>query len=89
MPCVSIVSYLLLLNRSPTSSFTPFRGLQQSNPLSPYLFFLCVEGLSSLIRHAGAHDVNYMALSYQIQLHQLVIYSLLMIVCFLEESQFK
>lgn len=52
MFCVSIVSYSMLINGQPRETFRPERGLRQGDPLSPYLYLLCVERLSSLINLA-------------------------------------
>ena len=50
MAIVHTAKYLVLINGEPKGYISPSRGLKQRDPLSPYLFLLCAEGLSSLIR---------------------------------------
>lgn len=49
MLCVKIVSYSVSFNGVQIGPITPISGLLQGDPLSPYLFLLCVEGLSWLL----------------------------------------
>lgn len=51
MTCVSSVRYQIRVNNDMMETTTPSRGLRQGDPLSPYLFMLCAEGLASLINH--------------------------------------
>jgi hypothetical protein len=49
MECVTSVSYSIRINSEVTESFVPTRGITQRDPLSPYLFLFCAEGLSSCL----------------------------------------
>lgn len=41
------------VNGVASDSFTPTCGIRQGDPISPYLFLLCSEGLSCMIRNIG------------------------------------
>ena len=49
MECVQSVTYSALVNSEPTETITPTRGICQGDPLSPYFFLLCSEGLNGLL----------------------------------------
>ena len=52
MRCVSTVTYSIKINRVSRGHIIPFRGIRQGDPLSPYFFLLCAEGLFALIQSA-------------------------------------
>ncbi|MCH88928.1 RNA-directed DNA polymerase (Reverse transcriptase) [Trifolium medium] len=54
MMCVSSVNYSALVNFEKVGHIQPGRGLRQGDPLSPYLFILVAEGLTSLIHKTVA-----------------------------------
>ncbi|CAL8136353.1 unnamed protein product [Prunus armeniaca] len=49
MECISTITYSILINGEATTPILPSRGLRQGDPLSPFLFLICAEGLSALL----------------------------------------
>ena len=51
MQCISTVQYKILHNGTESDPIMPGRGLRQGDPLFPFLFIICVAGLSSTLRN--------------------------------------
>ena len=88
MHCLTSVTYSIRINGVSHGHITPTRGLRQGDPLSPYLFLLGAEGLSSLIRKAALEEkIN----AYQFVKgdHKYHTCSLQMIACFFARQHLK
>ncbi|XP_060972201.1 uncharacterized protein LOC133038159 [Cannabis sativa] len=51
MSCVTSATYQIAHAGRLFGSITPGRGLRQGDPLSSYLFIICTEGFSALLKH--------------------------------------
>ncbi|KAH0633124.1 hypothetical protein KY284_035910 [Solanum tuberosum] len=52
MQCITTPTYKFNINGEIVGAVRPSRGLRQGDPLFPYLFILCAEGLSRLLNQA-------------------------------------
>ncbi|CAM8965988.1 unnamed protein product [Rhodiola kirilowii] len=52
MSCVRSVTYRIRVNGVVSENFSPERGIRQGDPLSPYLFVLCMEWLARRLERA-------------------------------------
>ena len=50
--CVKTISYSILVNGEPCVMIHPTKRIRQGDPLSPFLFLLCIERLNGLIKNA-------------------------------------
>ena len=53
MMCVTTVQYSVVVNGETCGHILPTRGLRQRDPISPYLFLICAEALSSMLSWAN------------------------------------
>ena len=53
MTCITTISYSILINGEPKGMIVPTRGIRQGDPLSSFLFLLCIKGLNGLISQAA------------------------------------
>lgn len=67
MACVRSSTYSVLVNGNPLGKIHPTRGLRQGDPLSPYSFLLCVEGLSAMLTRAEIEGrITWVPISFKV-----------------------
>ncbi|CAN0875173.1 Uncharacterized mitochondrial protein AtMg01250 [Linum grandiflorum] len=58
MLCVRSVEYAVIMNNQRYGRICPSRGLRQGCPLSPFLFILCTEGLTAMLRQESMQELG-------------------------------
>lgn len=62
--CMKSVSYRVLTNGSPGLKITPSGGLRQGDPISHFLFLICLERLLAAIMAKGRDQNLYISTSF-------------------------
>lgn len=57
MACVRSVSFQILINGQIYTYFVPSKSFRHRDPLNSYLFVICVEGFSALIKRVMQQDI--------------------------------
>ncbi|XP_056688018.1 uncharacterized protein [Spinacia oleracea] len=69
MSCITSLSISILWNGEICSNFKPSRGIRQGDPLSSYIFVLCLDRLSTLIENAiQSHNWKLIAITKNIKI---------------------
>lgn len=83
LQCITTISLELLINGRRTSAFYPTKGIPQGDPISPYIFIICMKYLYCLIQHA-VHKNNGNQFTFPSKVHpfftfcsQMILFSLL------------
>ena len=58
MSCITTSKVSILFNGGALEAFAPSRGIRQGDPISPYLFILCMEYLGHLIEKKCVEGVG-------------------------------
>jgi hypothetical protein len=66
MKCVVSISFSVRVNGVFSDTFKPTSGIRQGDPISPYLFLLYPEGLTSMLKNKGP---NYIARGLRVSRH--------------------
>ena len=78
MACVRSVRYKVRFNSQETDSFIPTKGIRQGDPISPYMFMLCAESLSSLLQYeeeaSGLKESRCAEMHHQYQISYLLMF---------------
>lgn len=66
MACVQSASLSVRVNGVFSETFKPSRGIRQGDPISPYLFLICAEGITSLLKCIGT---GYLSRGIRVDIH--------------------